>query len=65
MLLDSCFGDRFEICPQNGLNNRQGSLNCLRTFEDGGQHIQAFFGEGLRINGRMLQLIEPVRPLKI
>jgi len=26
-------------------NDRQGGLNCLRAFENGGQHIQAFFGE--------------------
>jgi hypothetical protein len=26
-------------------DDRQSSLNCLRAFKDGGQHIQAFFRE--------------------
>jgi len=43
-----------------GFNYRQGSLNSLWAFEDGGQHIQALFGKGFRINRRMLQPIEPV-----
>ena len=43
-----------------GFNYRQGSLNRMRAFEDGSQHVQALFGEGFRINRRMLQPIEPV-----
>ncbi len=43
-----------------GFNNGQCGLGGYIAFENGGQHVEAFFAEGLGVDGGVFERMKPV-----